>query len=41
MKPNETFSAGWAGGSGSYPITYQSWDLVYAKPTTRVANASN
>jgi phosphate transport system substrate-binding protein len=31
LKPNETFSAIWAGGSGSYPITYQSWDLVDAK----------
>jgi phosphate transport system substrate-binding protein len=31
LKPNETFSAVWAGGSGSYPITYQSWDLVYAR----------
>jgi len=31
LKPNETFSAIWAGGRGSYPITYQSWDLVYAK----------
>jgi hypothetical protein len=31
LKSNETFSAIWAGGSGSYPITYQSWDLVDAK----------
>jgi phosphate transport system substrate-binding protein len=31
LKPDETFSAVWAGGTGSYPITYQSWDLVYAK----------
>jgi phosphate transport system substrate-binding protein len=31
VMPNETFSAVWAGGTGSYPITYQSWDLVYAK----------
>ncbi|HEX9043302.1 MAG TPA: phosphate ABC transporter substrate-binding protein PstS [Trebonia sp.] len=31
LKPNETFSAVWAGGTGSYPITYQTWDLVYAK----------
>lgn len=31
LKPNETFSAIWAGGNGSYPITYQSWDLVDAK----------
>jgi phosphate transport system substrate-binding protein len=26
-----TFSAIWAPGADSYPITYQSWDLVYAK----------
>ena len=31
LKPNETFSAIWAGGRDSYPITYQSWDLVMAK----------
>ena len=31
LKPDETFSAVWAGGTGSYPITYQSWDLVFAK----------
>ncbi len=24
-----TFSAIWAPGADSYPITYQSWDLVY------------
>jgi phosphate transport system substrate-binding protein len=29
-KPDLTFSAVWAGGATSYPITYQSWDLVYA-----------
>src|ERR1700730_1991712 len=28
---NLTFAAAWAPGAGSYPITYQSWDLVYAK----------
>jgi phosphate transport system substrate-binding protein len=39
LKPNETFSAVWAGGRGSYPITYQSWDLVYAKqPNANDAN---
>jgi phosphate transport system substrate-binding protein len=38
LKPDDTFSAVWAGGSGSYPITYQSWDLVYAKqPNTNDA----
>jgi phosphate transport system substrate-binding protein len=31
LKPNDTFSAIWAGGAASYPITYQSFDLVYAK----------
>jgi phosphate transport system substrate-binding protein len=31
LMPNETFSAVWAGGTDSYPITYQSWDLVYAR----------
>jgi phosphate transport system substrate-binding protein len=31
LMPDETFSAIWTGGTGSYPITYQSWDLVYAK----------
>jgi phosphate transport system substrate-binding protein len=28
---NLTFAAAWAPGAGAYPITYQSWDLVYAK----------
>ncbi|HSZ41692.1 MAG TPA: phosphate ABC transporter substrate-binding protein PstS [Trebonia sp.] len=31
LEPDETFSAVWAGGTNSYPITYQSWDLVYAR----------
>jgi len=31
VAPNLTFHAVWASGSSSYPITYQSWDLVYAK----------
>jgi phosphate transport system substrate-binding protein len=31
VKPDLTFSAVWAPGAASYPITYQSWDLVYAK----------
>jgi phosphate transport system substrate-binding protein len=26
-----TFAAVWQAGATSYPITYQSWDLVYAK----------
>jgi phosphate transport system substrate-binding protein len=29
IAPNLTFSAIWAPGAGSYPITYQSWVLVY------------
>jgi phosphate transport system substrate-binding protein len=28
LKPDLTFSAIWAAGASSYPITYQSWDLV-------------
>jgi phosphate transport system substrate-binding protein len=31
---NLTFSAIWAPGAGSYPITYQSWDLVYQKQSS-------
>jgi phosphate transport system substrate-binding protein len=27
---NLTFAAAWAPGASAYPITYQSWDLVYA-----------
>ena len=34
MKPDLTFSAIWQGGAGSYPITYQSWDLVYQKQSS-------
>jgi phosphate transport system substrate-binding protein len=34
MKPDLTFSAIWQAGSGSYPITYQSWDLVYQKQSS-------
>jgi phosphate transport system substrate-binding protein len=29
VKPDLTFAAVWAPGATSYPITYQSWDLVY------------
>jgi phosphate transport system substrate-binding protein len=29
VEPDLTFSAIWAPGAASYPITYQSWDLVY------------
>ena len=31
--PDLTFSSVWAGGATSYPVTYQSWDLVYEKQT--------
>ncbi len=35
---NLTFSAIWAPGASSYPITYQSWDLVYrAQPNKNTA----
>jgi phosphate transport system substrate-binding protein len=34
VKPDLTFSAIWAPGAGSYPITYQSWDLVYQKQSS-------
>jgi phosphate transport system substrate-binding protein len=34
-----TFSAAWEPGQQAYPITYQSWDLVYAKqPNANTAN---
>src|SRR6516164_3113882 len=34
MKPDLTFSAIWQSGAQSYPITYQSWDLVYQKQSS-------
>jgi phosphate transport system substrate-binding protein len=34
ISPNLTFSAIWASGAQSYPITYQSWDLVYQKQSS-------
>jgi len=35
---NLTFAAAWAPGAGAYPITYQSWVLVYAtQPNTNDA----
>jgi phosphate transport system substrate-binding protein len=34
IKPDLTFSAIWASGAQSYPITYQSWDLVYQKQSS-------
>jgi phosphate transport system substrate-binding protein len=30
VAPNLTFHAVWASGASAYPITYQTWDLVYA-----------
>jgi phosphate transport system substrate-binding protein len=33
-KADLTFSAIWQSGAGSYPITYQSWDLVYQKQSS-------
>ena len=38
IAPDLTFSAIWAPGADSYPITYQSWDLVYqAQSSTQTA----
>ena len=34
VNPDLTFSAIWASGAQSYPITYQSWDLVYQKQSS-------
>jgi phosphate transport system substrate-binding protein len=31
VNPDLTFHAVWGSGATAYPITYQSWDLVYAK----------
>src|SRR5579859_818471 len=31
---NLTFAAAWASGASAYPITYQSWDLVYAQQSS-------
>jgi phosphate transport system substrate-binding protein len=31
VAPDLTFHAVWGSGAAAYPITYQSWDLVYAK----------
>ena len=36
---NLTFAAAWATGASSYPITYQSWDLVYAQQPSATAAA--
>jgi phosphate transport system substrate-binding protein len=34
VAPNLTFAAAWEPGATSYPITYQSWDLVYSKQSS-------
>ena len=31
VAPDLTFAAVWSGDATAYPITYQSWDLVYQK----------
>lgn len=40
VKPDLTFSAIWAPGAGSYPITYQSWDLVNAAQSSSSTTAN-
>jgi phosphate transport system substrate-binding protein len=34
VAPNLTFAAVWQPGATSYPITYQSWDLVFQKQSS-------
>jgi phosphate transport system substrate-binding protein len=34
INPDLTFSSVWTPGATSYPITYQSWDLVYQKQSS-------
>jgi len=34
VKPDLTFSCLWTSGAQSYPITYQSWDLVFQKQSS-------
>jgi phosphate transport system substrate-binding protein len=34
VAPNLTFAAVWQSGATAYPITYQSWDLVYQKQSS-------
>jgi phosphate transport system substrate-binding protein len=34
VKPDLTFAAVWSTSPTAYPITYQSWDLVYAKQSS-------
>jgi phosphate transport system substrate-binding protein len=40
VKPDLTFSAIWAPGATSYPVTYQSWDLVNAAQSSSTATAN-
>ncbi len=40
VKPDLTFSCIWAPGAQSYPITYQSWDLV-VQAQSSTSNAAN
>lgn len=37
ISPDLTFHAVWAPGAGSYPITYQSWVLVFQTQTSQMA----
>jgi phosphate transport system substrate-binding protein len=34
LKPDLTFAAAWSSNPQAYPITYQSWDLVYQKQSS-------
>jgi len=34
LKPDLTFAAAWSPNPQAYPITYQSWDLVYQKQSS-------
>ena len=40
VKPDLTFSAIWAPGATSYPVTYQSWDLVDAAQSSSTTTAN-
>ena len=40
VAPDLTFSAIWAPGAASYPITYQSWDLVYEAQSSSTTAAN-
>jgi phosphate transport system substrate-binding protein len=34
LKPDLTFAAAWSSNPQAYPITYQSWDLVFQKQSS-------